>query len=857
MPAISLLGTDYTTLDAWWDAEKDNDYSGAGPILEVPAGLGAMLTGDHQFRYGSASKYTIRAVSGDEVNGDVSTPASIAALDCGGWDLDFRNDDIIFENIYLHNVTETKSTGDSYNNLKFDSCVVDVALYFAGTATGLSFPNSVLIISPSTASGETEIALELRSAVQVDIAGATLINKAGGTGTSNGVIRNASTAVSTFNQVCVFSPTNKSYTDSAAGTPTGANNADHDGLMPGTGNISTVTAADFVDYAAGNYQLKSESAPALMATPAGAFVQPVVNVDPALDSNIPDLSVIAGNTGSYDTSAHFSDSNAGDTLTYSVSPALPSGLSLNTSTGVISWNGSQVETASANHTVTADDGNGGAPASDVISVTITPAVPLINSIDTDNDIQAGQTAVTIACSNLDAAPTIQTVTLGGEALSVTNWNNGSPVVDIPLHIDLEWGQAYTLSVTDDTQTVTLANVTLSGPSGWSSVTFTGAPAGTSDSFYEEAQTDAEVGNLTMIAGDILVFEDATGLTVDGQTIPTIDPAATVTGGYKIWDVSAGSYTGLSTYTWTDGGVVSDIIAPDFVTGPGTSSVGQTSFNVDFTPDEGGSYRIVVLADGATAPTDDEVLAGTGSGGAAVIFATALLSMSESVAVSPQMAGLTIGTDYDVYIALIDAQNNKRLSSVINQATGTENTAPVVTAPANITIEFANGEAGLLKTDAQLEAWVALATVTDDADSVTVDADLSGLPSTITAGIYNIQFDSTADGAGLTGSDTAVLTVAEAAAQVAKVGIISGVTNSAGALITQVYDRWAVVAVNVNDSFFNEEVAPLIDSGTVLQLVGGAVQVSLINAVVGQSYTLVASTNDETHNIREAFTVAEA
>ena len=43
MPAISLLGTDYASLDAWWDAESGNDYGGAGPILEVPAGLGAMM----------------------------------------------------------------------------------------------------------------------------------------------------------------------------------------------------------------------------------------------------------------------------------------------------------------------------------------------------------------------------------------------------------------------------------------------------------------------------------------------------------------------------------------------------------------------------------------------------------------------------------------------------------------------------------------------------------------------------------------------------------------------------------------------------------------------------------------------
>jgi len=50
----------------------------------------------------------------------------------------------------------------------------------------------------------------------------------------------------------------------------------------------------------------------------------------------------------------------------------------------------------------------------------------ITDIDTDNDVQAGQTAVTITGSSLDTGPVTQTATLGGQALTITNWNSGSP-----------------------------------------------------------------------------------------------------------------------------------------------------------------------------------------------------------------------------------------------------------------------------------------------------------------------------------------------------------------------------------------------------------------------------------------------
>ena len=93
-----------------------------------------------------------------------------------------------------------------------------------------------------------------------------------------------------------------------------------------------------------------------------------------------------------------------------------------------------------------------------------------------------------------------------------------------------------------------------------------------------------------------------------------------------------------------------------------------------------------------------------------------------------------------------------------------NNAPVVTPPADITLQFAAGGAGLSKSNAQLLAWIATASATDIEDgALAVTADLSPLADPIPAGTYTITFTSAQDTSGLTGSATAQLTVQEAVA----------------------------------------------------------------------------------------------
>lgn len=125
----------------------------------------------------------------------------------------------------------------------------------------------------------------------------------------------------------------------------------------------------------------------------------VVNSDPTLDSPEPDLTVSEGDIGSDDLSTNFSDADL-DPLTFSVSPALPTGFSLNTTTGVLSWDGTQTEQTATAYTVTADDGQGGTPAQDTFNITVTAPSITIDSV-TAGPHQVGD-SVTVTVSNAPA-----------------------------------------------------------------------------------------------------------------------------------------------------------------------------------------------------------------------------------------------------------------------------------------------------------------------------------------------------------------------------------------------------------------------------------------------------------------------
>ena len=154
-------------------------------------------------------------------------------------------------------------------------------------------------------------------------------------------------------------------------------------------------------------------------------------------------------------------------VTYSVSPSLPAGLSLNTSTGVISGTATGTD-ASTTYTVTATDANGASEASTfAFAVTNQPTAPGAPTIGAAT--ATGQTTATVAftapASTGGAAITNYTVTASPGGVTATG--SSSPITVTGLTA----GTAYTFSIT----ATNAAGLTSTSSSPSSSITTESAP----------------------------------------------------------------------------------------------------------------------------------------------------------------------------------------------------------------------------------------------------------------------------------------------------------------------------------------------------------------------------------------------
>lgn len=139
----------------------------------------------------------------------------------------------------------------------------------------------------------------------------------------------------------------------------------------------------------------------------------------------------------------------------------------------------------------------------------------------------------------------------------------------------------------------------------------------------------------------------------------------------------------------------------------------------------------------------------------------LLSISNTGVVSGELLqGETLaGIIITASNSIAGAESNPFSWTVTEQGV---NSPPVVTPPADQTIEFLNGAAGLAKNDPALIAAIDTASAVDDSDTVTPVVDLSGLFDPIPPGVHAVPVTSTADSEGLTAQPvTWTLTVSEA------------------------------------------------------------------------------------------------
>jgi len=131
----------------------------------------------------------------------------------------------------------------------------------------------------------------------------------------------------------------------------------------------------------------------------------------------------------------------------------------------------------------------------------------------------------------------------------------------------------------------------------------------------------------------------------------------------------------------------DATAPTFDVAPAVSSVTASGFTPTASIDEGGTIYYVVVADGATAPSVAQVIAGQDSTGSA-----ALASASAAVATSPYtssfsaITSLSANTAYDVYFAAKDDESTANVQASVTKVdvttpSSTDTTAPTLSSAA--------------------------------------------------------------------------------------------------------------------------------------------------------------------------------
>ena len=357
------------------------------------------------------------------------------------------------------------------------------------------------------------------------------------------------------------------------------------------------------------------------------------NQDPVLDTPISDITFSAGVADSEDVSGNFSDANS-DPLTYGISPALPSGLSLNTSTGVITADGTQVVTAAADYTITADDGNGGTPASDVVSIEVVDATFTVTSVSAGPYYEGTQ--VTLGLANDSGSGMVLSSDAG--TLAEDSQSSGSLVFTIPnLRTFGDRRHTYnsniTFTVTDgansDTFTLSVTPTagfeqgTVADPNAgfWTRPGFTGVVAG--DIYYVQSRTDADFpyGTVAQEATDV-VFDlwlmdvsDAVPVWSDPQftlTIPGLAPNNAPTGSVVISGSAAEGQTltadtsaiadadglGAFSYQWlADGSPISGATGSAYTLT--SDEVGSTiTVQVSYTDGEGNAESVTSAATSA-------------------------------------------------------------------------------------------------------------------------------------------------------------------------------------------------------------------------------------------------------------------
>jgi hypothetical protein len=301
-----------------------------------------------------------------------------------------------------------------------------------------------------------------------------------------------------------------------------------------------------------------------------------------------------------------------------------------------------------------------------------------------------------------------------------------------------------------------------------------AEDGTGTTTYSVSLSRAEAMAITVATPAVITTANQAAYDVSGTCNSTgVSVVVTLTAGSATAAAEAADCTDSAWTTSVDASALAD--GSISISAVGSTSLETSTVTASVNKDTTGP-SVSVPADISVAATDAN---GTSSSDAAIsaflLGATASDATDGNVSVTNDAPGMFPIGSTTVTFTAVDSLGNVGSNSAT--VTVEDQTAPVVTAPAATTVAATDAN-GTTKTDTSVAAFLDAATATDN-----VDANLTitnNAPDVFPLGPTTVTF-STTDSSGLTGSATAVLTVADQTAPIitAPASIIVAATDADG------------------------------------------------------------------------------
>ncbi|AKL96539.1 hypothetical protein CACET_c30950 [Clostridium aceticum] len=193
--------------------------------------------------------------------------------------------------------------------------------------------------------------------------------------------------------------------------------------------------------------------------------------------------------------------------------------------------------------------------------------------------------------------------------------------------------------------------------------------------------NAVVGTLSTVdpdAGDSHAYALVAGVgdtnnalfNISGSSL-RVNNAASMAGSYavRIRSTDAGGLWFEQSFAIT----VIDDVPPVFSVSPTTANITDSGFELSATLNEAGTLFYIVVARDATAPTSVQVVEGEGYEGVTVVTAGSHVSTDAPFAHTFTVDGLTMATEYDIYMVGRDVANNLMGSPSVIGVTTADNT----------------------------------------------------------------------------------------------------------------------------------------------------------------------------------------